>query len=201
MRITESRSRLVASESPVAIWAFGLGFVASGLFVLTAPLWFGDWSAIGGWLQLGIAAIGLGHLAGGLYTIAHARATRVEFDRERDRGTICVRRFWQRRGTLATFHPSRARLIELAASKDSDGDPVYRLRLWLAGGEHVWLQAEAAHGEAYLRSRAERIARFLEIEPPRLGLEDGHASRSIGRSARVDPRRAADQTGSGSRER
>lgn len=174
MRIVESRTRLIASESPVVVWAFGLAFVASGLFVITAPLWLRDWSAISGWLQLGIAAIGLGHLAGGLYTVGQARATRVEFDTERDHGIIHVRRFWQRNGTLATFHPSRARFIELAASKDSDGDPVYRLRLWLAGGEHVWLQAQATHGESYLRSRAERIARFLEIGPPRVGQDDGH---------------------------
>lgn len=175
MRITESRSCMIASESPIVIWAFGLAFVASGLFVLSAPLWLREWAAIGGWLRLGMAAIGLGHLAGGLHTIAHARSTRVEFDKAGDRGTLHVRRFWERRGTLAAFRPSQARMIELAASKDCDGDPIFRLRLWLAGGQHLWLQAQATHGEAYLRARAERIARFLEIEAPRLGQEYGYA--------------------------
>jgi hypothetical protein len=193
MRIVESRSRLTASESPIVIWALGLGFVASGLFVLTMPLWLDEWTAIRGWIQLAIVVIGISHIGGGLYTIVNARATRIELDTVKDQGTVRMRGFWERRGTLSTFHPSQAQFIELAESRDSDGDPIYRLRLWLAGGEHVWLQAQATHGAAYLMSRAERIARFLHIERPRLGPDDGNTPQPIGdgRSRRSRLRRAS----------
>jgi len=50
-------------------------------------------------------------------------------------------------------------------SKDGDGDPMYRLRLWLRGSDSLWLQAQAAHGETAARERAARIRRFLRLAP------------------------------------
>ena len=50
-------------------------------------------------------------------------------------------------------------------SRDSDGDPMYQLRLWLAGSESLWLQAQAVHGgEARVREQAERVRHFLRLD-------------------------------------
>ena len=41
---------------------------------------------------------------------------------------------------------------------------MYQLRLWLAGSESLWLQAQAVHGEARVREQAERVRHFLRLE-------------------------------------
>jgi hypothetical protein len=41
---------------------------------------------------------------------------------------------------------------------------MYRLRLWLAGSESLWLQAQAVHNETRVREQAERVRRFLGID-------------------------------------
>ena len=140
MRIIATDSRLVLRDTPGALWALGLAFVASGLFVLSMPFWMRDWRAIGVWAQLAVLAIGLGHLAGGLLTAGQARATVTELDRAQGRGSQHVRRLcsrWQdMRGVGATeFVLADARAVEVVRFEDSDGDPMYRLRLWLAGSE------------------------------------------------------------------
>ena len=54
--------------------------------------------------------------------------------------------------------------MEIVHSRDSDGDPMYQLRLWLAGSESLWLQAQAVHNETRVRAQAERVRRFLGID-------------------------------------
>ena len=187
MRISQSGSRLVITETPFVLWAFGLVFVVSGCFVLTVPLWAAEWAGFGGWERLGVLTIGLGHLAGGLFTAWQPRATRTEIDRATDRGTVTSRRLLAMQGGVRSeFKPSAARAVELVASTDSDGDRVFRLRIRLSRSEMVWLQAQAMHGEAYLRARAERIADFLGVGPPLVGVEAGAPPR-IARTRVAEP--------------
>lgn len=175
MRIIETDSRLVIRDIPVVLWLFGLVFVASGSFVLTVPFIAPEWSGFVLWQRLAVLAIGASHLAGGLFMTGRARATITELDRIANRGTYRVRRLWSRwegvRGSEPTeFALDDAHAVEIVRSKDSDGDPMYRLRLWLADSEYLWLQAQAVHGEARARDKAERVRRFLGLEAYALGV-------------------------------
>ena len=169
MRIIETGSRLVLRDIPRGLWVFGLVFVASGSFVLTVPFWALEWRDFQLWERLAVVAIGASHLAGGLFMTGRARATVTELDRATRRGSQRVRRLWSRwegaHGSARTeFGLDGARAVEIVHSKDSDGDPMYRLRLWLAGSESLWLQAQAVHNEARVREQAERVRRFLGID-------------------------------------
>ena len=168
MRIIETESRLVLRDIPGALWTLGLAFVASGLFVLSMPIWMRDWRSTGIWAQLAVLVIGLGHLAGGLLTAGQARATVTELDRVQGRGSHRIRRLWSRwQGAggrdRTDFALADARAVEIVRSEDSDGDPMYRLRLWLAGSESLWLQAQATHGEARALEQAARVREYLGL--------------------------------------
>ena len=169
MRIIETPDRLVLRDVPGVLWVFGLVFVASGSFVLTAPLWADEWRDFGLWQRLAMLAIGVAHVGGGLFTAGQARATVTELDRAHGRGAQRVRRLWSRWGgpsdsAPAEFSLADVRAVELVRTKDSDGDPVYRLRLWLARSGSLWLQAQPVLGEAGARDQAERIRRFLGLD-------------------------------------
>src|SRR5215204_1470374 len=128
MRIIETGSRLVLRDVPIGLWLFGLMFVSSGSFVLTAPLWAKEWGGFRFWERLAVIAIGVAHLAGGLFTAGQARATVTELDRATNRGSQRVRRLWSRwQGAFGTerteFALGDARAVEIVHSKDGDGDP------------------------------------------------------------------------------
>jgi len=169
MRIIETSDRLVLRDVPGVLWVFGLVFVASGSFVLTAPIWADEWRDFGFWQRLAMLAIGVAHVGGGLLTAGQPRATVTELDRAKGRGAQRVRRAWSRWEGASSSAPTEfpladVRAVELVRTRDSDGDPVYRLRLWLAGSESLWLQAQPLMGEARAREQAERIRRFLGLE-------------------------------------
>jgi len=171
VRIIETDSRLVLRDVPGVLWAFGLVFVASGSFVLSIPIWSPEWRGFRLVERLAVLAIGAAHLGGGLFTTNQARATVTHFDRADGRGTQRIRRLWTRwrgaHGAMRTeFALADARAVEIVQSKDGDGDPMYRLRLWLRGSDSLWLQAQAAHGEKAARERAAHVRRFLRLEDP-----------------------------------
>ena len=167
VRIVETSDRLVLRDVPGVLWVFGLVFVASGSFVLTAPFWADEWRDFGFWPRLAVFAIGVAHVGGGLFTAGQPRATVTELDRAGGRGAQRVRRLWSRwdppDSVPAEFPLADVRALELVRTRDSDGDPVYRMRLWLAGSQALWLQAQPVMGEARAREQAERIRRFLGI--------------------------------------
>jgi len=164
MRIIETDSRLVLRDVPAVFWLFGLVFVASGSFVLASPLWASEWRELRLWVRLAILTIGVAHLAGGLYVAGQMHATVTDLDRATNRGSQRVRRLWSRWRRRTEFALGDARAVEIVQSRDSDGDPMYQLRLWLAGSESLWLQAQAVHGgEARVREQAERVRHFLRL--------------------------------------
>lgn len=163
MRISETPTRMILSDLPGGMWLLGSCFVASGAFVLTVPFWAPEWRDFGFWERAAVLAIGAGHLAGGLYSALKPAATRTILDRAKASGVLEVRRLWGRSRLEAQFALADARDVEIVRSRDSDGDPIFRLRLWLSGSRVVWLQAQAVHGEARTREIAGRIRRFLGI--------------------------------------
>lgn len=180
MRIIETVDRLEVRDVPGVLWILGIVFVASGSFVLSAPFWAPEWRDFGKWERLGMVALGVAHLAGGLVTAGQARATVTSFDRAEGRGLQRVGRLWSfGKGALAAtraeFSLADVRAVEIVRTKDSDGDAVFRLRLWLARSESLWLQAQPVLGEARVSEQAERLRRFLRLDgavlPPVPGVE------------------------------
>ena len=154
------------------MWSLGIVFVATGAFVLSAPLWSGDWRAFGPWDRVVLIAIGLAHLAGGLVSTLRPRATETALDQTT--GTVIqkVRRFWPLTEDTARFPLDDARAVEIVRSADSDNDPMFQLRLWLAESRALWLQAQPVYGEARARHEAIRLRRFLGLAP--LGVDFGN---------------------------
>ena len=174
MRISQSSTRLVISDTPGCIWALGVVFVASGTFVLTIPLFAPEWAGFGWWERAAVLAIGVSHLGGGLWTIRLHPDTRTELDRARGTGSHRVRHLGRRAATIAHFRLADVREVAIVESTDGDGDPVFALRLRLSGGRDLPLQGHPASGRPNAGERAEVIRHFLGLSPesqrPRLPL-------------------------------
>ena len=165
MRISETPDCLILRDVPMGVWLLGMTFVASGAFVLSVPFWSADWQRFAGWERAAVILIGASHLAGGLYTTLRAAATHTELDRGRGVGRQIVRCPWPPGVKRANFALTDAQAIEIVRSSDSEGDPIFRLRLWLAGSRQLWLAAQPVHGEQRLRQQAEHVRRFLDLPP------------------------------------
>lgn len=164
MQISETTDRLTIRDVPRGTWAFGLVFVASGLFVLIGVPGSADWGHLVAWERLAVLAIGVGHLAGGLHVTTSASATETELDRGRSSGTQDIRPFWPTmRREHTTFALSDAQDVEIVRGSDNDGDPTFRLRLWLRDSRKLWLQAQPTRGEGLVLEAAVRVRRFLGL--------------------------------------
>jgi hypothetical protein len=163
MRISESPDRMILSDVPGAMWLLGGVFVLSGSFLLSVPLWSADWRMFGLLARTAVLVIGAAHLAGGIVSVRQPAATRAVLDRTCATGVIEVRRLWRRAPHRTDFALADARSIEIVRSTDSEGDPMFQLRLWLSGSRMLWLQAQAVRGEARVREEAARVRRFLGI--------------------------------------
>jgi hypothetical protein len=64
---------------------------------------------------------------------------------------------------VARFSLGDARAVEIVRSADSDGDPMFQLRLWLVESRALWLQAQPTHGEERARENAAQLRRFLGL--------------------------------------
>jgi len=175
LRISESKHRLTVRDTPGALWLLGIGFVASGTLVLSIPFFSTEWRHFVVWERAAVLGIGLGHLCGGLYSALRPASTRTDFDHTTDTGVQRVRRLWPSRPIIARFSLRDARALEIVRSTDSDGDPMFRLRLWLVESRALWLQAQPTHGEEQARESATRVRRFLELPV----VADDQSSRSI----------------------
>ena len=172
MRIREVDGRMEIVDTPGCLWLFGLVFVGSGLFVLSVPFTSAQWATFALWVRAAILTIGAAHLSAGLWTVRRHAATQTELDRSAGRGTHRVRQPGARAPIVTAFALADVRAVDLRHDKDSEGDPMFQLRLWLSGSRVLLLQSQPVHGEAQARENAERIRRFLGLAPA------GHAAQS-----------------------
>ena len=172
LHIDDSPDRLVVRDSPKGLWTFGSLFVASGLIVLTIPFVSTAWNGFVLWERLAILAIGIGHLSGGAWTVWRQVETITTFNRLTGDGRSVRRHPFSWHVQLAEFKLADARALEIQSSVDSEGDPMYQLRLWLSGSRVLPLQGQPAHG----RERAETAAATLRRA---LGLPDSAATGTL----------------------
>src|SRR4051812_25878092 len=94
VKIQQTESRLVLRDVPRASWVFGTIFMMTGMLVLSVPLWATEWHAFSLWVRLAVITVGLGHFAGGVYTMSQSAMTRTEFNRTSGVGTQLVTGLW-----------------------------------------------------------------------------------------------------------
>ena len=144
-------------DRPSGLWVFGAVFVTSGLIVLTIPFLSSAWNGFVLWERAAVIAIGLGHLSAGMWIIWRNLETTTAFDRATGNASHVVRRAFSRQREITEFKMSDARGVEIRTTQDSDGDPMYQLRLWLSGSRVLALQGQPAHD----RARVEKVAASL----------------------------------------
>jgi hypothetical protein len=157
VRLDHSLDRTIVRDIPRGMWAFGSVFVLSGLAVLVGLAGSREWASFSMWVRLAILALGVSHLIAGVYSVWRYEATVTTFDHRTGEGSHEVRRPFRRATTVTRFRVADVRTIELRRHADSDGDPMYQLRLWLAESRALPLQGQPAHGIA----RGERDASAL----------------------------------------
>jgi hypothetical protein len=163
LKITESGGRLVATDTPRVIWSLGLVFVASGIFVLTSAPLSAEWATFAFWERAAVLAIGVAHLGGGLWFIRAHPSVRTAIDLTRRTGEHRIRRPGERRATVTHFSLADVREVDLVRDKDSDGDPVYGVRLILTDGRELRLQSFLRPGEAEASERTAVIRRIVGL--------------------------------------
>jgi len=163
MQIVERDELLTVRDRPGCLWLFGLWFVAGGVLALLMPFVAVNRSELPWWGRLLTIGMGLATLCAGLFTIRSHPETTTELDAGRSVGRVTTRGF-ARAASTDSFPLADARSLEVVTGRDGDGDPTFRLRLWLAGSRSVWLQANPAYGGGTAAwEAAERVRAFLAL--------------------------------------
>ena len=162
-RIDESAERIVVRDTPIGMWMFGSVFILSGLVVLSIPFASTAWSGFALWQRAAVVAIGVAHFLGGAWLVWSHAATRTTFDRASAEGAHVVRRPFESRAKVTHFNVNEVRAIDVERATDSDGDPTYRLRIWLSGSRVLALQGQPSHGEQRTKTIESRLRRALGL--------------------------------------
>jgi hypothetical protein len=165
MRIEERGNILTTRTTPGCLWLFGLWFVAGGLLG-TVGTFFATNAHEVSWLTRAFVLITSACCAAaGLGIIITAPAVHAVFDRTSGRGVVTTAGLRNR--SRIEFACRDVCGVELKEEKDSDGDPMYQIRIWLRDGRAIPLQSQPAHGLAWCAVRADAIRRFLGVKPSR----------------------------------
>jgi hypothetical protein len=163
VHIEERGNVLIAQATPGCMWIFGLWFVAGGVLVMVVTFAASNAHELAWWERLLAFVIGVSHAAGGLYVIIGAPAIRAVFDRTSDRAVVTTSGLRGR--SRFEFACRDVSIVDLKEEKDSDGDPMYRVCLWLRDGRTILLQSQPMHGREWCAVRADAIRRFLGVRP------------------------------------
>ena len=165
MRIEERGNILTVRATPGCMWIFGLWFVAGGVLAMAMTFLASNAHELAWWERLFAFVIGAACTAAGLFVILGAPAVRAVFDRTSGRAIVTTAGIRERR--RIEFACRDVCVVDLAEEKDSDGDPMYRVRIWLRDGRRILLQSQPMHGQQWHAVRAEMIRRFLGLRAPR----------------------------------
>jgi hypothetical protein len=165
MNVEERGNVLTARATPGCVWIFGFWFVAGGVLAMVMTFAASNASDLVWWERLFTFSIGVGCAAAGLFVILGAPAIRAVFDRTSGRAIVTTTGLRER--SRVEFACRDVCVVDLAEEKDSDGEPMYRVRLWLRDGRVILLQSQPVHGLEWCARRADVIRRFLGIRPPR----------------------------------
>jgi hypothetical protein len=161
MRIEQRGDVLIARATPGCMWIFGVWFVAGGVLALAMTFVASNAHELAWWERLFAAMIGLVCAAAGLWVIVGAPAIRAVFDRATGRAVVTT--MGLRTRSHVEFACRDVCVVDLEQQEDSEGDPMYRVRVWLRDGRAIVLQSQPMHGREWCAARADAIRRFLGV--------------------------------------
>lgn len=167
MKLEESGESLVIVDNPGCHWIFGLFFVLSGSFALYMLVAANNRGTLPLWGHFAVVVVGGVHVAAGLWLIRRSPSIRTGLNRADDMGGHRLRAPGDRQPTLTTFKASEVRGVEVRRSKDSDGDSMFHLFLWLDDNRALPLHGQPMHGEEHALAMAAQIRTFLRLPQPR----------------------------------
>jgi len=156
MRVRERGSTLEVHETPVLFWLFGLLFVFGGLVFFLGPLGlFQDAGRIRWWLRIVISAFGAIAVGVGVWQLLGAPRSRLVIDRSTRR--VRMDRVGLRGRSSEEWSVDSIAAVELLEDRDDEGNPIFKLRLFLRDAEPVAISPLWSHG----RERLEEVARAV----------------------------------------
>ena len=156
MRLIERGTSIEVRDTPGCLWLLGVWFVAGGVLAMVMPFIATNRDALGWGAKAVVIAIGLGVLAGGVYTLASTPWIRLRLDPMSRRAVLERGGPFGGRETVP-FAFADVRSIEARPGRDSDGDPVWELRIWLHSGQFLVPHGQPLRGEDHARAQAERL--------------------------------------------
>jgi hypothetical protein len=166
MRLIERDTSIELRDTPGCLWLLGAWFVAGGAFAIAMPFIATNRHELGWGAKSVVILIGLGVLAGGAYTVASTRWFRLRLDPVTRRAVLERGRLLRGRETVS-FAFDDVRSVEARPGRDSDGDPVFELRIWLRSGQFLVPHGQPLRGEDHARAQAERLRAALGVESER----------------------------------
>ena len=160
--IHQTKTNLVLKDSAGCFWMLGLFFVViAGTFVIGLMGVFTNLYELNELERSGAWIVSLSGLAAGIWFIYSNPGTRLNFDKSENLLTI------QRRGLMRN-EIEKYRLDDIAdfklvESKDTDGDPVYRIELQLKSENKASLTELWINNKEGLQKDIDCIKNFLRI--------------------------------------
>ena len=161
VRIKECGNVLIAQATPGCMWLFGLWFLAGGVLAMVMTFAATKLHELAWWERSFAFLIGVACAAAGLFVIVGAPAIRTVFDRSSGRAVVTRRGLRTR--SRVEFACKDVSIVDLKEEKDSDGDPMFQVRIWLRDGRTILLQSQPVHGREWCAERADAIRRFLGL--------------------------------------
>ena len=162
MHLRRRDDTLVVSSSPRLLLAIALAFVTVGTLGVAIALFGEAGRALHGWPWLAALSAGVAILAGGVLVLTELRFVRLSLDRAAGRGTLTTEALWD--SSRVDFRLGDVRGIEVLRERDGDGDPKFRLRLWLTDGRALALHGTTLYDGESAEGWARRIERFVRGE-------------------------------------
>jgi hypothetical protein len=157
MRVRQAGDVLLVHDTPGCFWILGLWFIAGGTLaigVLGATA-----SRLAWWQQLSALIIGVAYAGAGLLVIYTSPGTHSRLNRSERAGSVEIRGLLRQKRTAFTL--DEVSHIDVVQSRDSDGDMMYQIRLWLTDSRVLALQARPTYGREEVETNAAAIRRFL----------------------------------------
>lgn len=160
--IQHTNTNLVLKDSPGCFWMLGLFFVViAGTFIIGLLGAFHNLNELNELEKAGAWFISLSGLSAGIWFIYTNPGTRLDFNKTENVLTI------QRRGLMKNeiekYRLNNIEDIILIKSKDTDGDPVYRVELKIKYEKNVSLTELWVHNKEGLQQDIDCIKNFLRI--------------------------------------
>lgn len=177
MRVTREGGMITLRDRAGPYWFLGLFLLSGGLVSIAMPLGLAtNAGELEPWERLTALVVGVSVSAGALWYLARCPATMVQLDLTHRLLTLVRTGLNGRR--VRQLHFTELTSVELAQSKDSDGDPMWRAVLRLGSGEVVPVSELWSHDQRQVVSSATLLAGSC-----RLPLRSTHESRVLSRES------------------